>query len=656
MNFISENTTMSLRRSSIRLASLLFVLALLAACGGTAPTASPVPASATPASATASPTGVPLRGLTICLGQEPSSLFPVDNPSSSARAVLAAIYDGPIDTNSYGYEPVILKSLPSLANGDAQVFKKSVYVGDEVIDASNTPVTLVPGMKVRPAGCRGDGCAVVYDGKGSIEMDQMQVTFRLLSGLTWSDGFPLTTADSIFAYTLAADPNSAGSRFLLDRTKSYEAADEVTVQWWGKPGFIDTSYITNFWMPLPKHLWSQIAVDQLASSPEASHAPIGWGPYTLDEWVTGDHIALKKNPHYFRAGEGLPKFDTLTFRFIPDPSVAVSDLIAGTCDILDPSINLDGQVDLLRSMSAQNQLQTLFSTPPVMEQLAFGIHPAVYDKGYTAGLDRPDYLGDTRVRQAIAMCIDRQKIVDGVLHGLSTVPASFVPAQAPLYNSSVTTYSFDALAANALLEKTGWRDVDNNPATPRQAWGVQNVPNGTLLELDYLTTNAAQRVQVSTIVADSLAQCGIKVNIKYLDQTELYATGPDGSLFGRNFELAEFAMGSTGLEQPCEWFSSSEIPNAANYWVGTNVSGYSNPAFDAACQAVQQSVADEPAHADAYRMAQSMFAQDLPVFPLYWRVKVAAARPEICHFALDPTASSSLWNVELFDSGASCNR
>jgi peptide/nickel transport system substrate-binding protein len=163
-------------------------------------------------------------------------------------------------------------------------------------------------------------------------------------------------------------------------------------------------------------------------------------------------------------------------------------------------------------------------------------------------------------------------------------------------------------------------------------------------------------VQVSTIVADSLAQCGVKVNVKYLEQTELYAPGPDGNLFGRNFDLAEFAMGSTSMEPSCEWFSTSEIPNAKNYWVGTNVSGYSNPAFDAACQAARQSLNDEPAYAEAYRQAQSIFTQDLPVLPLYWRVKIAAARPEVCNFSLDPTASSTLWNIEMFDSGSSCGQ
>ena len=430
----------------------------------------------------------------------------------------------------------------------------------------------------------------------------------------------------------------------------------VTVQWWSKPGYIDPTYLTNFWSPLPQHLWSQIAVNELPNTAESSRTPVGWGPYVIQEWVAGDHITLTKNLHYFRAAEGLPKFTTLTFRFIPDPATAVSDLIARSCDILDPSVNLDGQLDLLRSMAAQKQLQVSFATPPVMEQLAFGIFPAAYDNGLNAGFDRPDFLGDVRLRQAIAMCIDRPKVVDSVLHGLTAVPDTFVPADDPLYNSNATKYSFDVAAANALLEKIGWRDIDANPATPRQGWGIKNIPGGTPLELNYITTGAAQRVQVSKIVADSLAQCGIKVNVKYLDQTALYAAGPDGPLFGRSFDLAEFAMGSTGTEPPCDWFTSSEIPTAANYWVGTNVSGYSNPAFDAACLGIRQSLTDEPAHVQAYRQAQAIFAQDLPVIPLYWRIKIAAARPDMCHFSLDPTASSSLWNIEMFDAGIACSQ
>ena len=156
-----------------------------------------------------------------------------------------------------------------------------------------------------------------------------------------------------FIHLTLSPPTGSAPDYLIDRTKSYEAADDVTVQWWGKPGFIDPTYSTNFWFPLPKHQWSQLPTDNLTVAGDLSRTPLGWGPYVIQEWVESDHITLTKNAHYFRAGEGLPKFDTLTFRFVQDPDTAVSDLIAGACDILDPSINLDGQVSLLRTMAGK---------------------------------------------------------------------------------------------------------------------------------------------------------------------------------------------------------------------------------------------------------------------------------------------------------------
>jgi peptide/nickel transport system substrate-binding protein len=649
-----STATGSLRRSIFIVLSLPLFLLLLAACGGSKPTTAAATQTQAPPP-TPTPTTAPPRSLTVCLGQEPPTLFPLNNPSAAARSVLAAVYDGPIDTNSYGYQPVILQRLPSLENGDAQLFTKAVYVGDEVVDADGTPVTLAPGVKVRPAGCRSDTCAVVYDGKTEIELDQMQVTFRLLPGLTWSDEAPLTAADSVYTFDyVSSHLTNATPDYLVERTQTYEAADDVTVQWWGKPGFIDPTYFTNFWMPLPKAQWSLLSTDNLNVAPESSRTPLGWGPYIIQDWVENDHILLTKNPHYFRAAEGLPKFDTLTFRFIPDPETAVSDLVSGKCDILDPTTNLDGQVSLLQSMTANHQLQALFATAPVMEQLAFGVRPAAYDNGYNPGYDRPNFFGDVRVRQAVAQCIDRQQVIDTVLFGLSTVPASFVPADYSFSNPDLKTYSYDVEAADALLEQAGWISTGNDASTPRLAGNVKDIPNGTPFVVNYITTEASQRIQVATIIAKSLANCGIKVNIQFLDQTSLYGVGPNGPLFGRSFDLAEFAMGSTSIEPPCDWFTSSEIPAAGNRWVGTNVSGYSNPSYDEACNTAQQSLVDEPEHEAAYRQAQAIFAEDLPVLPLYWRIKTAATRPQVCNFSLDPTASSALWNIEAFDSGNDC--
>jgi peptide/nickel transport system substrate-binding protein len=632
----------------------LAALLLVSCNGGSTGTPASIltPGDAAP---TEAPTTLPPRQLTVCLGQEPASLYPYGAPSSSARSVLSAIYDGPIDNSSYGYQPVILTKLPSLADGDAQLVQVSVYVGAEIVGADGLPVTLAPGVRVRPAGCRSDSCAVTYEGKAEILMDQMIATFALKPGLEWSDGKPLTAADSVYSYTLAAKPQTPGSKYLVDRTKAYEATGDLTVQWWGKPGFIDPTYFTNFWAPYPEHLWGELPADQLTDADVSARTPVGYGAYVIQEWTAGEQITLTKNPNYFRAAEGLPKFDTLVFRFTPDPETAVSDLLSGACDVLDPGIRLEGQVELLQSLEAQGQVNLETAATPIMEQLAFGIKPASFDAGYTAGVDRPDFFSDKRARQAVAMCLDRQKVVDVVLSGLSSVPTSYLPGEHPLYSPGVTTYAFDPASANQLLESLGWKDADGDPATPRQAWGVTGVLGGTPLELTYVTTGAAQRQQVAQILSESLAQCGIKVNVVYLDAADLFAPGANGVLFGRSFDLAEFAIGTVGVETSCEWFTSAEVPTAANHWMGVNVSGYGSAAFDAACQAARQSLPDEAAYAAAYRDTQSIFADDLPVVPLYWRLKVAASRPGFCNFRPDPTAASALWNIEAFDFGAACN-
>src|SRR5512135_1263614 len=106
MNLVSGRITMSLRQISLLFFSLLVLAIFLSACGGSTSTPTVTAITATPVLQTPTPTAVPARPLTICVGQEPASLFPINNSSTVARAILAAVYEGPIDTNSYEYQPV----------------------------------------------------------------------------------------------------------------------------------------------------------------------------------------------------------------------------------------------------------------------------------------------------------------------------------------------------------------------------------------------------------------------------------------------------------------------------------------------------------------------------------------------------------------------
>jgi len=615
--------------------------------------------------------------LVICLGQEPDTLYPYGGDMLASSQVQEAVWDGPIDNRSFGYQAVILEKLPSLADGDAVINTVTVNEGDTVV-VDGAPTTLEAGMTVRPAGCNADDCAVEFTG-GSIDMDQMVVTFSMLPGLMWSDGEPLTTADSVYSFNLMADPDTPASKYTIDRTATYEALDDTTVVWTGLPGYLDSVYFTNFWTPYPEHVWGQFTALELLEADESSRSPLGWGPYVIDEWTAGESITMHKNTNYFRADEGLPYFDNVVYRMVGENSNAnIAAILSGECDVVDQTSHLDDQSELLLELQNAGQVNATFVTGTVWEHADLGINPVSYDDGYSvAAGDRPDFFGDVRVRRALAMCMDRQSVVDTVMFGQSVVLDTYLPPQHPLFNADVTSYPFDTDAGSALLEEAGWVMGDDGV---RVSSGIDGIPDGTRFSINFWTTNATQRQQATQIMAQTLAECGVEANLEYWVSGEYFADGPEGPIFGRRFDIGQFAW-LTGVEPPCDLYLSEQTPGpgdltvgdvpwfaAANPdmdpsttafiagWGGANDAGWSSAEYDSVCHAALQSLPGQASYDENHLKAQEIFADQLPVVPLYLRLKLAATRVDMCNFIMDPTANSEMWNIEEFDYGTGCGQ
>jgi ABC-type transport system substrate-binding protein len=88
--------------------------------------------------------------------------------------------------------------------------------------------------------------------------------------------------------------------------------------------------------------------------------------------------------------------------------------------------------------------------------------------------------------------------------------------------------------------------------------------------------------------------------------------------------------------------------------VGENITGYSNPAFDTACQNALALLPGQTGYQEAQAKVQEIFANDLPVIPLYLDLQVAAVKPGLCGLKMDPTTRSALWNIEAFNEGTAC--
>lgn len=602
-----------------------------------------------PSVAAASPTPAPARLLTVCLVNEPRSLFLYDAVSSSEKSVLAAIYDGPIDNQNFTPKPVLLQKMPSLADGDALVQSIPVSKGDLIVDAQGNLTNLDEGVLYRPSGCTGPACAQPYTGTDPVQMDQLVVRFKLLDGIQWSDGTPLTAADSVYSYEVALSLFPAALPDQVSRTSSYTALDDLTVEWTGIPGFMDGQYQNKFFSPLPQHAWASIPVNELSQNEVSSKKPLGWGAYVIDEWVPGDHITLHSNPLYFLASEGLPHFENLVYRFVADYNEALSAVLAGECDVVDPTAGLETQTTELTQLSEKGSLSLVFQPDSAWELLEFNITPI--DAG------RPAFFATKEVRQAVALCIDRQALVEALSGGRLQVADAYIPADHPLYNPDTKHYSFEPQAAADQLAAAGWLDQDNEPSTPRIANGVQGIADGTSFAVQYLTLDDAEHQAAAQLIQADLKQCGVQVNISLQPAQKLLASGPDGPVFGRQFDIAQFAW-VTAEEPPCSLYLSGETPGPypeyPKGWGGVNASGYSNPAYDQACLEAIYSLPDNPQHKQFYAETQALFAEDLPALPLYWHYHVVVGRPDLCGIPQQSAVESVFSSLELFNYGESC--
>jgi peptide/nickel transport system substrate-binding protein len=436
---------------------------------------------------------------------------------------------------------------------------------------------------------------------------------------------------------------------LVQRTQAYQRLDEQAVEWRGVPGYLDGDVAGKFFSPLPRLAWAALKAEDLRSAAISTRQPLGWGAYQVVEWVGGDHITLQKNPYYFRLAEGLPAFDILTFRFAGSGAEAVEALAAGECDLVDPNATQDLPLESLANLQSQGVLQMTTLPNTAWEQLTFGI----------SSLDdqRPKFFASATVRRALAMCLDRQALADQLYAGQAEIAQAYLPESHPLYNAETPAPAYDPIKAGELLTGAGWVDLDNTPQTPRTAQGVAGLPDGTLFQVDYLVSPDEAQQAAATQIQSMLAACGIGVNLVVQDLQTSLAPGPEGPVFGRNFDLAGFAW-SPAAEPPCYLYASDEIPGPyPDYpkgWGGVNASGYSNPEYDRLCRDGRFTLPEMTLHAQAYRQAQAILAEEVPTIPLYWHFKVLLSRPDFCGLSVDASTLEPFWNIEALDYGEGC--
>lgn len=594
-----------------------------------------IPTNTPPPPATAVPTATPVppKELTVCLGQQPDNLYLYGDQSRSAIGLRHAIHENLYTTLGYAYQPQGLAKLPQPNDGDVTTQPVTVWFGDSVVDARGDLHILREGLMI----FNSDG-DLVFVTEQPVTMQQMQVEFTL-QPLVWSDGVPVSAADSVFSYELFADPSTPGDKRKVRHTASYQATGPLTLRWTGLPGYLPGDFVTHVWQPLPQHQLAGLPASALLSLPESAVTPLSSGPFVVSR-SEADGLTLVRNPYYYRTHTGLPKLDMLHVRFVADGNALIEDGLAG-CDVTTQDLLSFTQIPELEQLAG---VDTAVVPSAAYEHLDFSVN--FYLAPGFQNFVRPDWFQDPRVRRGIAHCIDRQRMVDEIFFGRSIVMNAYVPDTHPIYLEDIPLWPFNPAAGRELLDAAGYLDTNGD--------GVREDPNtGRPFSVRLSTDNANPvRAQAAAIVQENLAACGLEVSLEFLAPEDWYNEGPLGPLFGRRFELGMFAW--LGGPQPaCHLWLERNIPGPTlegyGGWGNVNVSGWALAEFEVACNAALNALPGTDAYVQNHQAALRIFAQHLPMLPLFSYLRVAAANERVSGLRLDPSQTSELWNVFEWD-------
>jgi peptide/nickel transport system substrate-binding protein len=221
-------------------------------------------------------------------------------------------------------------------------------------------------------------------------------------------------------------------------------------------------------------------------------------------------------------------------------------------------------------------------------------------------LDNP-ILGDPRVRQALVLALDRAAISQQLFAGRQPVADASVSPLDWVHSAEIPTYPYDPARAAALLEEAGWTLGSD---------GVRVNAAGERLSLELMTTAGNRsRELVQQVLQSQWRDAGIEARIR---------NEPARVFFGetvskRKFTgLAMFAWLSSPESVPRTTLYSDQVPSPDNGWGGQNYTGYQSPAMDELIDAIEIEL-DRDKRKALWQRLQTLYAEDLPVIPLYWR-------------------------------------
>lgn len=358
--------------------------------------------------------------------------------------------------------------------------------------------------------------------------DGLTWTFRLRQDARWHDGEPFTAHDVEFTFNdIIYNPEIDASA-----RPAFNFRDEETGAWKTEPMTVVAldDYTVRCDLPVPfapflrsmstaiypRHIlepYVDAGVFGEAWSIDTDPTGIiGTGPFTIESYDPGGRVVFRRNPDYWLsddAGNPLPYLDEIVQLIVPDLATGLARFKAGEADVHGV---LGEEFAKLERLQAQENFTVHRQGPGFRSEfLTFNVNPEVVSP------PKLTWFRNLQFRRAVAHVVDKDRIIDGVQHGLGYPQWSFVsPAAVDFHNPDVRQYGYDVAEANRILDELGWLDTDgdgtreDDKSNPIAFSLVTNTPNSV-------------REQSGAIIQQGLEDIGIATDFKLIESDDLLA-------------------------------------------------------------------------------------------------------------------------------------
>lgn len=377
--------------------------------------------------------------------------------------------------------------------------------------------------------------------------DSLSIAFTMDSLARWHDGQPVRAADVAYTFRAYTDDSVAfEARALLGNIDSVTARDARTAVFWFKRRMPQQFYdATSQMLVLPSHLLDTIPMSRVGQSAFARQ-PVGTGRFRFVKWEPRQRLEMVADTANAR---GRARLDRVIWSFAPDLGAATVKLFSGEADFLE-----NVPPDQVTQVSQSGTLRLL-------------LHPALQYNflGFNARDPRDNrkphpVFGDSLVRRALTMAVDRERLVRNVLDslgatGMGPAPRALIPDTA-----AVAQIPYNPEGARALLDSAGWVDSNNDAVRER---------NGVPLAFEMLApSSSVTRQRFTVLMQEQLRAVGVRATPVLLEVNALNERIP-----AKDFDSY---LGG--------WLTSPGLGGVRQSWMSTgesNVISYQSPTFDA---------------------------------------------------------------------------